>query len=204
MAFIGPNFINMAYNSKKKFRNPKFRYKLKISLNNNSTNKIIVIMKNPSTTCDNVGGVISNYKTKKNCHVDRSTGNILRKIKNTTNYDEIIIYNLYPIYGTTPQVVKDFYYTPNQRNGQHLLSRYNKFLRKQLSKLQGTDIICAWGRPNGIKKSDYNTQIHSVLSYIDKTTNKFLQYDLKKNKFTPLILTQYREDLQPLHGSKWK
>ena len=161
-------------------------------------------MKNPSNTCLKASWRVSTYEERKKCHIDATTGKLLRKLKSVGYYDELIIYNLYPIYGANSKAVRQFYYGNNQQKGTRLLKKYNKFLRKQLSKLRNTDFVCAWGAPNGIKAKDYNEQIHFVLSCIDKTTNNFLQFDLMQNKFTPLQIMEYKKNLQPLHGLRWK
>lgn len=197
MGFVGRNYADTIEYSK----TTTHREFLKITLNNPHTSKVLVIMKNPSTTCNNnylhVGNhTITKYSEKAKCHIDRTTGKVLRKLNQI--YGEIMIINLYSLYDSNTQNVNNYYYGFGC-NSATLLSSNNNYISSFLKNYSG-DIICAWGENSGINKTDYDKQVDFVTKCFNPSHN-LIQYDSSTQTFVPFYhsLHQY-----PLHGLVWK
>lgn len=182
------------------------RYFLKLIVNLKPSPKtVVVIMKNPSKTCDNMNNtgfgpkIISDHATKAKCHIDRTTGIVLRKLKaKPYNYDKIIVLNLYSLYDSKPANVEIYYYG-NKRRTRSLLFWDNLSVSMFL-KIYSGDVICAWGKPNGINKNGYDNQINYVNTLLNKRQHNLLEYDLKKQR----IVARNTANAYPLHGLGWK
>ncbi len=194
MGFVGKNAVVCV----KYCKENRHRYFLSIVINQNPRNKVLVIMKNPSTTCNNMPdglNEIINYAERAKCHIDRTTGKVLRKIKNMGAYDEIIILNLYSLYDKYPCKVNTYYYNSAQMRYQ--MTKNKQCLRRIISNYKG-DIICAWGEANGINKAQYDAQTQYVIS-LANNAHVLKEYDSAKQKFVQFLNNGY-----PLHGLKWK
>ena len=194
MGFVGRNNVfNIEY-----YKMNKHRKFLKITVNQYVNSQVAVIMKNPSTTCSNLPNgkhKINLYADKKKCRIDRSTGKVLRKLRE--RYDEIIILNLYSLYDKDPKNVNNYYYISNY-NSANLMNSNNNFIRKILSSYKG-DVICAWGNSNGISINNYYNQIMYVSSLFTNNHN-LLEYDSRAKKF----ITRNHNNNYPAHGLTWK
>ena len=112
MGFVGKNKVYSIEYNKSRID----RQMLKIKVNSTPQNCVLVIMKNPSTTCNNMSNgnqTITSYQQKSKCHIDRTTGKILRKLIN--KYEEIVILNLYSKYDSNPVCINNFYYSWKKR-----------------------------------------------------------------------------------------
>lgn len=179
MAFVGKNNVhNVQYT---KIGNHRFF--LKITVNRTPKRRVVLILKNPSTTCNNMPdgtmNKISSFSCKKLCHIDRTTGKLLRKLK--TAYDEIIVLNLYSLYSPNPVAVCNFYYKTTASSILYLLLN-NLYILSTLNNYSG-DIICAWGRPNGIPLSEYRSQINFVKGIIQNKKYRKFEYNRRTNSF---------------------
>lgn len=195
MGFVGKNMVHSIEYEKSK----KDRQLLKIEVSVPPRNSVLVIMKNPSTTCDNKKLPRGHYKiTKKTekvtCHIDRTTGRVLRKLKNY-GYDEITIINLYSLYVSNPSNVNTYYYSGKTPR---IFNENNLRIDNILKSFRG-EVICAWGSPNGIRKPEYDKQIDYIYTLFTNGHN-LLEYDpICKSK--PFISKQ---KTYPPHGLTWK
>lgn len=195
MGFVGRNNLHQAMCKKKKECKTIFRYKLDMIVNMNGQRTIIVIMKNPSTTMDNVKSSILNYSDKRKSHIDRTTGNVLRKLI-SMNYDRIVVLNLFPIYATNPMEINKYYASNNIK-----LDKYNKFLRRQILKYNNVPIVCAWGNASSINLTMYRNQIQKVYQMLNLLNSNIFCYDNMTGKLIPY---NFNNNLYPLHGLCWK
>lgn len=198
MGFIGRNSVYSIEYYKSTSDHREF---LRIVVNSQPTSKVLVIMKNPSKTCDNLPhghNIITTYSDKNKCHIDRTTGKILRKLKN--RYDEITIINLYSLYDPDPKNVNAYYYASGN-NPTQLMYLNNQCVSSFLSFYSG-DVICAWGNYYGIKKTNYDNQINYVVNLLSGSVNyNLLEYNLTTQTF---VSVNFNSNLYPLHGLKWK
>lgn len=194
MGFVGNNKVHLIEYNKSRID----RQFLRIEINNAISSHVVVIMKNPSTTCNNsflpIGtNTISKYRDKSKCHIDRTTGIVLRKL--SAMYDEIFILNLYSLFDSQPSNVDMFYY------GSGILpsnfSCNNLQIQNFLSTYKG-DVICAWGQNNGIRQPEYDNQINRINSFFNMNHN-LLEYDCSTCTFIRRTMTMY-----PPHGLVWK
>lgn len=196
MGFIGINNVfDVSYN-----KTITHREYLNIKIKKYPTSKVLVIMKNPSTTCNNnflpVGNyVISTYTEKARCHIDRTTGKVLRKLNKY--YDEITIINLYSLYTPYSENINTYYYKGGANTAQLMLSN-NNYIASILNNYSG-DIICAWGGNKGIYKNKYDKQIAFVVSLFNNNSTLF-EYDPSTKGFRNYNQTTNK---YPLHGLKW-
>lgn len=194
MGFVGRNNVfNIEY-----YKMNRHREFLKITINQHVNSQVVVIMKNPSTTCiysPNGNQIIRSYSGKKECRIDRSTGKVLRKLRGV--YDEIIILNLYSLYDKNPKNVNSYYYI-NNHNSAYFMNSNNNFIRKFLSSYKG-DVICAWGNNNGISINNYYNQIMYVSSLFTNNHNLF-EYDSGRKQF----IKRNHNNNYPAHGLTWK
>lgn len=196
MGFIGRNLVKEIEYNKSSVGTKDYRDYLRISVNNPPKTKVVVIMKNPSATCNNQQNgqhTITSYNNKAKCHIDRSTGRVLRKLKGT--YDEIYILNLYSLFEPKPLEVNKYYYksgsTPTMFNSNNIK------VQSFLNSFSG-DVICAWGKANGIRQLEYDNQINRITSFFN-TNHNLLEYDQTSNSF--VVRTQ---SMYPPHGFNWK
>ena len=191
MGFIGNN----AADSITFYKNNQFRYYLEINVSSNPSNPVIVIMKNPSSTCNNLQANIStitSYADKKKCHIDRTTGRVYRFLKN--QYDKIIILNLYALY-TPNSAVVSAYYSAQISN---LHNQNDSTISKVLASNSTVPVIFAWGANSAIPKDLYDSRIKTVVNMIKSKT--LLQYDINQK-----LLIPYRPSQKyPPHGLMWK
>ncbi len=196
MGFVGKNAtISIDYCKSK-----RHRYFLRIVINQTPGNRVLVIMKNPSATCINQADghhAINTWTERSKCRIDRTTGKVLRKIKGLGVYNEIIILNLYSLYDANPHNVNRYYYGGRRINRQ--IIKNNQCLRRIISNYTG-DIICAWGKSNGINKEKYDKQIDFVKSLVN-SASVLMEYDPLLCGFVPLGNTSNH---YPLHGLNWK
>lgn len=194
MGFVGRNTVYSVEYSK----TTRNRYFLRITINQIVKKRVLVIMKNPSTTCDNMpnGNNIktSSYNDLSKCHIDRTTGKVLRKLKSL--YDEIVVLNLYSLYETKPSRLNNYYYHPFNKNPA-FFQKNNGSISNYLSTYCG-DVICAWGFPNGIYSKQYRKQVSYVNSLFQSNHN-LLEYDIKICSFI-----KRTNNLFPAHGLTWK
>ena len=159
---------------------------------------VLVIMKNPSKTCNNLPNsiqnsrVISSYKDKAKCHIDRTTGRLLRKLN--SSYDEIIVLNLYSLYTPSPVIVNNYYYLTNKHYKNFQTN--NNYIASFL-KLYSGDVICAWGGPNGINKNAYDSHLHFINSLFTK------QHTLKEYDNIRGLVSRKNNNTYPLHPFAW-
>ena len=185
MGFVGRNKAIKIKGVKK----GNFRYALQIDSGINKKS-IIVIMKNPSTTFNNVNQQhITKYCDRKNCHIDRTTGNVYRFLKNS--YKKIIVLNLFSAYSTQASALNRIY------NLKYNFATEDSEIQKALRTFPNAPIICAWGQPSGIDKTLYNQRISDVLNVL--SGKKLLEY-----KNGRLITFIFNSNSYPLHGLKWK
>lgn len=185
MGFVGRNKAIKIKGIKK----GNFRYALQID-SGMIKKTIIVIMKNPSTTFNNVNQQqITKYCDRKNCHIDRTTGNVYRFLKNS--YKRIIVLNLFSAYSTQASALNKIY------NLNYNFATENSEIQKILRAFPNAPIVCAWGQPSGINKALYNQRISDVLNVL--SGKKLLEY--KKGLLIPFIFNSIP---YPLHGLKWK
>ena len=192
MGFIGRNSVYSVEYTKSRMDRPF----LKILVNSNTQNTVLVIMKNPSTTCNNCPNgtqIITTYSSKANCHIDKTTGRVLRKL--TPIYDEIIVLNLYSLYASNPTSVNSYYYG----NGAipAIMGNNNNFIQNYLQSYKG-DIICAWGKSNGISQPQYDNQITLINSFFN-SQHVLKEYDPTTRGFINRTTNKY-----PPHGLTWK
>lgn len=190
MGFVGKNTVYSVEYSKA----ANNRYFLRITINKIVKKRVMVIMKNPSTTCDNMANgnnvKISSYRDFYKCHIDRTTGKVLRKLKSL--YDEIVVLNLYSLYETKPSRLNNYYYHPFNKNPASF-QRNNGSISSYLSAYYG-DVICAWGRSNGINSQAYIKQVLYVNSLF-QSNHTLLEYDIKTCSFI-----KRTNNLFPVHG----
>lgn len=188
MGFVGRNEVfSIEY-----CKTNKHRFFLRLVVNQNPQNRVVVVMKNPSATCINCPNghnLIVRFSDKAKCKIDRTTGKVLRKLQQS--YDEIIILNLYSLYDKNPQGINS-YYGKIKRTGYHL---NNACLRMVLDSYSG-EIICAWGQPNGINIKQYNSQINFINSLFNRN-HKLLEYGPGHRNFT------IKQSNYPPHGLTW-
>lgn len=193
MGFVGKNKVDRV----EYYKSQTDRQFLKINVKFPPIkDKVLVVMKNPSTTCNNLNngsGIITSYSDKAKCHIDRTTGKVLRKLKNS--YDEIIVLNLYSLYNSSPKNINVYYYGSGAIPT--IFRDNNKFVRKYLNLYSG-DVICAWGRPNGIENAYYDKQINYVTSLFNTNHHNLLEYDSARKKFINWTRNNY-----PPHGLTW-
>lgn len=192
MSFDGKNKVHSIYYEKTNTDRQFLKIKLKV----NPSKSVLVIMKNPSTTCNNLQNgnyTISRYTDMAKCHIDRSTGKVLRKLKNI--YDEINIINLYSLYDSKPSGVDAYYYGSNRTPA--IFCQNNLRICSFLNSYSG-DVICAWGKANGIRQGDYDKQIKCIESLFNNNHN-LLEYEPKSKCFISRTDTKY-----PPHGLTWK
>lgn len=197
MGFIGKNYAE----SIEYVKSTNHREFLRITLKNQPSSKVLVIMKNPSKTCDNkclpIGNhMITKYFEKAKCHIDATTGKVLRKLKSI--YDEIMVINLYSLYDPKPKNVNTYYYGTGINSAQLSLSNDN-YISSVLNNYSG-DIICAWGNNRGINKTNYDAQVNFVTSQFNNTHN-LKQYDPSTRSFVPFNPKSHK---YPPHGFVWK
>lgn len=194
MGFIGNNCVNSIEYEKTGID----RRILRIEVRKPSKNKVLVIMKNPSSTCDNgflpIGkNTITTYSDKAKCHIDRTTGKVLRKLKGT--YDEIFVLNLYSLYDSNPLNVDSYYY--GNASTPIILNLNNTKVQTFINSFKG-DVICAWGKANGIRQPEYNNQIKNISSFFNANHN-LLEYDPTSKSFINRTASMY-----PPHGLIWE
>lgn len=161
-----------------------------------TNNPVVVIMKNPSKTCNNMPSgnqIITKKASLKKCHIDRTTGIVLRKLF-YLGYDEIIILNLYSYYSTNPLNINSVYYSPNTLP--NIFYQNNNLITYFLNNYRG-NIICAWGSNSGIQLNGYNSQINTIMTAFNSNHN-LLEFDATTKAFLQL------SSVYPLHGLKWK
>ncbi len=205
MGFTGRNSALRIEYSKVIIHNTlSFRFALTIKTTSKIKKEIIVIMKNPSSTCLNLEDGInvsttSSSKLRKS-RIDRTTGYVYRFLKN--HYKRIIILNLYPIYSSNPIDVNAYYHLNNNIVS---ISINDTFISQTLKKYPYADIACAWGGPNGINNNDYDARIGKIFSIIGKRNT--LQYDITSKQLVQYSYQQQNQNkkcVYPLHGLKWR
>lgn len=188
MGFVGRNNAHEVIYDK----TPNERFLLVINEKAVPRESIIVMMKNPSTTCINMNdgyNSITTHKDRKNCRIDRTTGNVYRILKKLS-YDQVVVLNLYALYSSHPSAIKTHY------SGNYNFSIENNYILSVLNQFPNSDILCAWGKSNGILKSDYNLRIQSVRSLF--ITRNLMEYDKTSGQIINLV-SKY-----PLHGLMWQ
>lgn len=228
MGFVGKNDVeSVAY-----FKSVGHRFYLRMTLLKKDYQQknseidikecVLVIMKNPSTTCDNLDEGIQIFNDKKNkrkSHTDKTTTNVLKKIKqgvtitsvqggsqsNIVIFKKIIVLNLYSFYYSKSSGVDAYYYgTPNLPP---LFAVNNSILEHILSKYKG-DVICAWGDNSKIRKVEYDNQVKSIQQILSNNTNlNLLKYDTQNRNFIDInntIRNNPTTPIYPEHGFNWK
>lgn len=196
MGFIGKNAAKSIVFCK----NNGFRYYLEINVSSNPVKPVIVIMKNPSSTCNNLqanNNTITSYIDKKKCHIDRTTGRVYRFLKN--QYDKIIILNLFALYTPYPSVVGSYYFGPasNSHHQKDLIINNTK-INNTLKSNPTAPIICAWGANSAIPQKPYNSCIMTIEGMIKNRT--LLQYDINQRS----LIAYHPSKNYPPHGLMWK
>lgn len=191
MSFINSNTAYSIVYNKSVF----YRYRLEINTVQFPSNPVIVIMKNPSTTCDNLPNgthTIHSYSDRKKCHTDRTTGRVYRYLKN--QYDKIIILNLFPCYATNTINVNNHYVN----NTSNAFIANDLEIASVLNSYPQADIVCAWGGKSQIDTNLYNHRIQNVSAMLVNRT--LYQYDTAKKSLISYNIGQ----TSPLHGLQWK
>lgn len=178
-----PKFVDV--NSINSQENNNCRYWLEVPfISPKNSNKLCVILKNPSVAnnnnkCDNT--------IRKVCNVAYNNG-----------YSAVIILNLFPYRSTNPKGLLDFYGNTN----------YKKIMKRNMKVIQckcnGNDVVFAWGT-NTISKSKtnkniYDTAIKDVTSRI--TNNTYYVKRCSCNKAT-CNNRNHSYIRYPLHGLRW-
>lgn len=193
MGFVGRNKVfSVTYNKTK-----KHRYSLIINTNNTNTNPVIVIMKNPSSTCKNMlnsGSPLTSYTMMAKCHIDRTTGRVLRFLSITYKYDLIITLNLYSFYDSKSSEVQRYYYGSSKRS----FTKIDNNIRAILTAYPAAPIICAWGNNHDITKLNYDSRITQVYNLLN--TRNLLQYDILAKSIIPYT---HKGGVYPVHGYNW-
>ena len=192
MSFINSNIANSIFYNKSSF----YRYRLEINTVQFPSNPVIVIMKNPSTTCDNLPDgthTIQSYSDRKKCHTDRTTGRVYRLLK--TKYDKIIILNLFPFYSTNTIHVNNHYV----HNSSNAFITNDLEIASVLKSYPQADIVCAWGGKSQIAKTIYDFRTKNISAML--ANRNLYQYDTSAKS---LISYNIGQTNPPLHGLQWK
>ena len=137
----------------------------------------------------------SSYKDRKKCRIDRTTGNVYRKLVGL-GYEDIFILNLYSLYESNSARCCSYYYH-GKRTAIPIIINY--YICKIISNFfKNADFICAYGQPDGFKseKEKYDNQINVIitLNEITATTGNPPTANIKADS------TAFYKELQSIYG----
>ncbi|MDD6469203.1 MAG: DUF1643 domain-containing protein [Bacilli bacterium] len=192
MHYFNCNLINKVISVGEKRGNKKFRYKLEIHLSANTSSKTaVVILKNPSKACEN--NLCISRKPNGKVASDKTINRVVYIL--SSNYNRIIVLNLFPIMETNPSEIFNFY-SSSPDFFDHSLAKNRNTIIDVLKTENEADVICAWGGYSGKNKEDYDKTVFDYLKIIVK-------YNHKPFEYCPNLGLQKLTKFYPIHGCKW-
>ncbi len=164
-----------------------YRYSLTIPFHNAEIdNKLVVIMKNPSSA----NGTKCDMTISKVCNVAHHNG-----------YSGVIILNLFPFRATTASQVRVFYAYPN----------YQQKMQENLDTIKNIcatrDTVFAWGTNTigGIRKypNNYNNAIQNVVNAVKGQTYFVKKCRCVQYSCNAVTAFNHPSIRFPLHGLQW-
>lgn len=169
---------------------------------NESLKTAIVIMKNPSKSL-----IGSSFEDKK-LLIDESTDNVLSYIYNykpryEKEFKRVIILNLFPCYGSNPDIVNTTYSFCDHEYNEDLLLHEDlimnqKYIVQNIKENANATIICAWG--------GYGDEGQVIKEYYDQQINKLMTEVMKldiKISYVSNKGYKVKKPFLPKHGRAW-
>jgi hypothetical protein len=164
----------------------RYRYFIKIPFSHNPKNKILVIMKNPSSA-----------ETHKS---DPTMGKVL-KVLYHKGYDEVSIVNLFSFSSTTPIPMVKYCYSHNDGLKRVIGLRNDEIIKSFINNYE--KVIIAWGKypKNSKATSEEKAMLNKfIVNYKIRISQVMNMLKPKKIYFINSIA---KGGIYPLHGLRW-